>query len=166
MGVSSNEKEKEMNQMKRQRITSLLIAAAVAVLAFGALVGSGAAKSRSGDDDGNGRSFHGTVDAVFAKQRAFTVDRTSGSTMRFVVRPSTTYEHINGFSGIKKGVPVEVHAINPNGRWIATRVETNPGGSGGGGSDDPPGDDNGGERNGSDDPPGDDHGSGGHGSDD
>ena len=40
--------------MKRQRITSLLIAAAVAVLAFGALVGSGAAKSRSGDDNGNG----------------------------------------------------------------------------------------------------------------
>ena len=138
--------------MKRQRITSLLIAAAVAVLAFGALVGSGAAKSRSGDDDSsNGRSFHGTVGAVFAKQRAFTVDRTSGATMRFVVRPSTTYEHIRGFSGIKKGVPVEVHAINSNGRWIATRVETNPGGSGGGGSDDPPGDD---------------HGSGGHGSDD
>ena len=154
--------------MKRQRITSLLIAAAVAVLAFGALVGSGAAKSRSGDDNGNGRSFHGTVGAVYAKQRAFTVNRTSGSTIRFVVRASTTYEHIRGFSGLRKGVPVEVHAVKPSDRWIATRIETNPGGSGGGGSDDPPGDDNGGDRapGVSDDPPGDDHGSGGHGADD
>lgn len=137
--------------MKRQRITSLLVAAAVAVLAFGALVGSGAAKSRSGNDDGNGRSFHGTVGAVFAKQRAFTVNRANASTVRFVVRPSTAYEHVKGFSGLRKGVAVEVHAVNSDGRWIATRVETNPGGSGGGGSDDPPGDD---------------HGSGGHGADD
>jgi hypothetical protein len=165
MGIGSRN-EKEINQMKRQRITSLLIAAAVAVLAFGALVGSGAAKSRSGDDNSNGHSFHGTVGAVFAKQRAFTVNRTSGSTLRFTVRPSTTYEHIKGFAGIKKGVSVEVHAIKSDDRWIATRVETNPGGSGGGGSDDPVGDDNGGETTVSDDPPGDDHGSGGHGADD
>jgi hypothetical protein len=147
--------------MRRKPIASLLVAVALTAIAAGALAGVGTAKSR---DDGR-HSFHGNVGTIFAKERAFTVTRTNGSTIRFVVRPTTVYEHISSFSGLRKGIAIEVHAVKPNGRWIATKVETNPGGSGGG-SDDPPGDDHGSGGHGADDPPGDDHGSGGHGSDD
>lgn len=143
--------------MKRMRITSML-AGAVAVLTL-ALVG-GPAAAKSGDGT---RSFHGTVSSVAKNGRALTINSTSGSRVSFVVRTSTTYEHVSGLSGISRGTPIEVHAFRSDDRWIATRIETNPGGRGGG-SDDGPGDDHGGH--GSDDPPGDDHGSGGHGSDD
>jgi hypothetical protein len=148
--------------MRRKSVGSLLVAVALTAVAAGALAGVGSAKSR---DDGR-HSFHGNVGTIFAKQGAFTVKRANGSAIKFVTRPTTVYEHISSFSGLRKGVAIEVHAVNPNGRWIATKVETNPGGSGGGGSDDPPGDDHGSGGHGADDPPGDDHGSGGHGSDD
>ena len=130
-----------------KRIASLVLVVALAAVAVGALASVGAAKGR----DDRGRSFNGTVGTIFAKDRAFPVKRANGTTMRFAVRSTTVYEHISSFSGLRKGVAVEVHAVKPNGRWIATRVETNPGGSGGKGTDDPPGDD---------------HGSGGHGADD
>jgi hypothetical protein len=131
--------------MKRMRITSMLLAGALAVLAL-ALAGSAGASSSDGT-----RSFHGNVNSIAKNGKALTVNTTSGSRVRFVVRASTTYEHISGISGLSKGTPVEVKAFRSNDGWIATRIEANPGGSGGGGSDDPPGDD---------------HGSGGHGSDD
>lgn len=131
--------------MKRKRFIPVLSIAAVAVLAL-ALVGSAAAKSGDGT-----RSFHGTVSSIAKSKGALTINTAGGSRVRFVVRASTTYEHVSGLSGLSKGTPVEVHAFRSNDRWVATRIESNPGGSGGGGSDDPPGDD---------------HGSGGHGSDD
>ena len=128
--------------MKQKRIISMLSISAMAVLAL-ALVGSAAAKSGDGT-----RSFHGTVSGIAKDKGALTINTTGGASVRFVVRPSTTYEHVSGLSGLSRGVSVEVHALRSNDRWIATRIESNPGGSG------------------SDDPPGDDHGSGGHGSDD
>ncbi|MET0557192.1 MAG: DUF5666 domain-containing protein [Solirubrobacterales bacterium] len=137
-----------------KRITSTLLAGALAVLA---LALAGPAGARSSDD--NGRSFHGTVASIAKNGQALTINRAGGQT-RFVVRASTTYEHVSGLGGLSKGTAVEVHAFRNGDRWIATRIEANPGG------DDRGGDDNGGSRGGSDDPPGDDHGSGGHGSDD
>jgi hypothetical protein len=147
--------------MKSKRIASMLLAGAAAVLALALMSGPVAARSSDGT-----RSFHGTVAAVAKNDRGLTINRTSGAQVRFVVRDSTTYEHISGLSGLSKGTPVEVNAVRSSDHWIATRIEANPGGSGGGGSDDPPGDDHGSGGHGSDDPPGDDHGSGGHGSDD
>lgn len=126
----------------------MLLAGAVAVLVLAVAAGSGAARS------GDGRhSFDGTVRSIAKDGSALTINSTSGSRIRFVVRNSTTFEHVSGLSGLSKGTRVEVHAFRSGERWIATRIEANPGR-----------DDNGG--NGSDDPPGDDHGSGGHGSDD
>ncbi|MBK5218493.1 MAG: hypothetical protein JJE35_01720 [Thermoleophilia bacterium] len=134
--------------MKRKWFTPILAAGAVAILALALVGGPAAAKSRN---DGR-HSFHGTVASIAKNGGALTINRTGGSQVRFVVRASTTYEHISGLSQLSKGTPVEVKAVASNGKWIATKIEANPGGSGGG--------------HGADDPPGDDHGSGGHGSDD
>lgn len=146
--------------MLGKRITSILLTGALAVLALAVSVGPAAGSS---DDNGNGRSFHGNVASIAKNKKALTINRASGQRTRFIVRASTTYEHISGIGQLRKGTPVEVHAIRNGDRWIATRIEANPGGSSG---DDNGDDDNGGRRGGSDDPPGDDHGSGGHGSDD
>ena len=132
--------------MKQKRIILMLSTAAIAVLALALTGGSAGAKSSDGT-----RSFHGTVNSVAKNKSSLTIDTTSGSRVRFVVRASTTYEHVSGLSGLSKGTSVEVHALRSNDRWVATRIEANPGGGGGHGADDPPGDD---------------HGSGGHGSDD
>ena len=147
--------------MKRKRIISMLSIGAVAILALALLGGSAGAKSNSA-----GRSFHGTVAGIAKNKGALTITTRSGALARFIVRASTTYEHVAGIGGISKGDPVEVKAVQASSGWVATRIELNPGGSGGSGSDDPPGDDHGSGGHGSDDPPGDDHGSGGHGSDD
>jgi uncharacterized protein DUF5666 len=147
--------------MKQKRIILMLSTAAVAILALALVGGSAGAKSSDGT-----RSFHGTVNSIAKNEGALTINTTSGSRVRFVVRASTTYEHVSSLSGLSKGTPVEVHALRSNDRWVATRIESNPGGGGGRGSDDPPGDDHGSGGHGSDDLLGDDHGSGGHGSDD
>lgn len=146
--------------MNQKRIISMLSVAVVAVLAL-ALGGSAAARPSDGT-----RSFHGTVSSIAKNQGALTITTTSGASVRFIVRASTTYEHVSSLSGLSKGTPVEVHAVRSNDRWVATRIESNPGGSGGGGSDNSGRDDHGSGGHGSDDPPGDDHGSGGHGADD
>ena len=146
-----------------KRITSILLAGALVTFAFALAVGPAAGSS----DDG-GRSFHGTVASIAKNGKSLTVNSRGGQQTRFVVRSSTAYEHISGLGGLSKGTPVEVHAFRSGDRWIATRIEANPGGDdrGSRGSDDSPGDDHGSGGHGSDDPPGDDHGSGGHGSDD
>ncbi|HEX6666298.1 MAG TPA: DUF5666 domain-containing protein [Solirubrobacterales bacterium] len=137
--------------MNSRRITQILSAAAAALLALALIGASATAKSSDGT-----HSFHGTVSSIAKDKSAIAINTTSGSRVRFVVRGSTTYEHVNGLSGLSKGTPVEVEAFRSGDRWIAARIEANPGGSGS--------DDHGGH--GSDDGPGDDHGSGGHGSDD
>lgn len=140
--------------MNMKRIASILLAGAVAVLMLAVAAGSGSAKSGDGQ-----HSFDGTVRSIAKDGSALTINSTSGSRIRFVVRNSTTFEHVRGLGGLPKGTPVEVHAFRSGDRWIATRIEANPRGGRGG-------DDNGGNGRGADDPPGDDHGSGGHGSDD
>lgn len=132
--------------MNSSRIAQTLSVAAAALLALALIGASATAKSSDGT-----RSFHGTVNSIAKNKSAITIDTTSGSRVRFVVRASTTYEHVSGLSGLSKGTAVEVEAFRSGDRWIAARIEANPGGSGGHGSDDGPGDD---------------HGSGGHGSDD
>jgi Domain of unknown function (DUF5666) len=144
--------------MRSKRIASMLLAGAAAILAL-TLVGSVAAKSGTGT-----RGFHGTVAKVAKNDRAVTINRKQGSPVRFVVRAVTRYQHISGLSDLSKGDRVEVKAFHSEDRWVATKVEANPGSSGS--SDDPAGDDHGSEGHGADDPPGDDHGSGGHGADD
>jgi hypothetical protein len=130
-----------------KRFTSISLAGVLAVLVLAFAAGPAAGSS----DDGT-RSFHGTVASVAKNGKSLTVNRAGGQT-RFVVNAKTAYEHISGLGGLSRGTAVEVHAFRNGDRWIATRIEANPGGRGG---DDSRGDDSG----------GDDHGSGGHGSDD
>lgn len=133
----------------------MLLTGVIAILVLAVGAGPGSAKSGDGQ-----HSFDGTVRSIAKDGSALTINSTSGSRIRFVVRGSTTFEHVRGLGGLSKGTPVEVHAFRSGDRWIATRIEANPGGGGGGG------DDHGSGGHGADDPPGDDHGSGGHGSDD
>jgi hypothetical protein len=132
--------------MTLKRFPQILSVAAAALLALALIGASASAKSSDGT-----RSFHGNVSSIAKNKSSIVVNTTSGSRVRFVIRASTTYEHVSGISGLSKGTPVEVEAFRSGDRWIAARIEANPGGSGGHGSDDGPGDD---------------HGSGGHGSDD
>jgi hypothetical protein len=143
-----------------KKITSILLAGALAVLALLLTVGPAAGRSDAGP-----RSFHGTVAAIAKNDSALTIRRRSGERTRFDVRASTVYEHVSGLGDLSKGTPVEVRAIRKGDRWVAIRIEANPGGDRPAGSDNPPGD-NGGAVRGSDDPPGDDRGSAGHGADD
>jgi hypothetical protein len=122
--------------MRRRRSTSALLAGTVVVLAL-ALVPT-AATAKSGDGT---RSFNGTVSSVAKDGKSLTIKRAGGSRVRFVVRSSTTFEHVSRLSQLSKGTPVEVHAFRSGDRWVATRIEANPGRGGGGdgsggGSDD------------------------------
>src|SRR5690349_409022 len=112
-----------------KRITSILLAGALAVLALALSVGPAVAGKSSSNS--NGRSFNGTVVSVANNGKSLTIKRANGQRTRFLVRGSTTFEHVSGIKQVKKGTAVEVHAFRNGDNWVATRIETNPGGSGG-----------------------------------
>ena len=92
--------------MKSKRIASMLLAGAAAILTLALLSGPVAAKPSDGT-----RSFDGTVASIAKNGGALTINQAGGSQTRFVVRSSTTYEHISGLSDLSRGTPVEVHAF-------------------------------------------------------
>ena len=96
------------------------------MFALALVSGLAAAKTSNGT-----RSFHGTVAKIAKNDRSLTINRTSGAQVRFVVRATTTYEHISGLSGLSKGTPVEVKAFRSDDRWIAIRIEGIPGAAAG-----------------------------------
>lgn len=104
--------------MTTKRLTPALLAGAIALLiaAVGASVSS--AKSTPGL-----HSFHGTVSAVSAKNKALRIKRTGRSSVRFTVTSSTTYEHVSGLSSLHRGDAVEVKARKVGGAWVARKVE-------------------------------------------
>jgi hypothetical protein len=83
------------------------------------------------------RQFEGEIVARNAKAKTFKIrEDEGGGTFKVKVNRQSVYQGISGFTAIRIGrTSLEVVAHNPEGRWIATKVETR-GGSGGGGSDD------------------------------
>lgn len=83
------------------------------------------------------RHIDGTVLSKDASNRTFKVTTQGGSTVRIKVNSSTKFQRIaGGFSGLHKGLVVEVEAQSSANGLVATHVETRGGGGGGGGADD------------------------------
>jgi hypothetical protein len=111
--------------MATKRI-SLLTAAALAatlVLAVAALPAQAAL-----------RHMDATVLSKNAENRTFRVSAENGNRLRIKVGPSTEFERIpGGFSGLHRGLRVEIEARHVANGLIAVQVEPQ-GGDGGGGS--------------------------------
>ena len=98
------------------------------------------------------RHIDGTVVSKNADNHSFRIKTRSGSQVRIKVTSSTRFQRIvGGFSGLHKGLAVEVEAKSTSKGLVATQVETRVGG--GGGADDNGGDNHGGGGGGSDDGP-------------
>ena len=68
--------------------------------------------------------FHGKVVSTQQQQpKSVTVATRSRGTVRFRVTQKTRFDHIKGFSGLKPGLKVEVHARHQNGGWVAIKID-------------------------------------------
>jgi hypothetical protein len=109
--------------MKQRAV--LVAIAGLAVLPLPAATAGG-----GGDDDRDRtraglREFEGTVTSVNRERRRFRLLRSNGKPVTLIVRRTTTFEDIDGFRQIRRGLPgVQVDASRSRGgRWIARHVE-------------------------------------------
>jgi hypothetical protein len=122
-----------------KRVTSVL---AITVVAGALMLGVLATAAQAAL-----RHFDGTVVSKSAAAKTFQITTQGGSKVTLRVSGSTVFERIaGGFSGLRKGMQVQVDAIQANGGLVAKKVE--PQSSGGGG-----GEGSGGHGGGSDDGP-------------
>ena len=83
--------------------------------------------------------FEGRIVSVNRDAKTFRIHDSERGTKRIKVTRSTTFERVNGFAGLHKGMRrIEVTTFRKkNGRWVATEVERSGGGGNhGGGADD------------------------------
>ncbi len=125
---------------KRKSVPALLALTAIAAaLSFGTLAAPAQAALRHLD---------GTVLSKDAGTKTFRITTQSGSRVRIKVNASTRFERIaGGFGGLRKGMQIQVDAVQTSDGLLAKKVE--PQGGGGGGHDDS----GGGGGGGSDDGP-------------
>lgn len=127
--------------VSRKGIAALLTVVAIAAAALAAAPARAALKH-----------FDGTVVSKDPGAKTFRIATQSG-TLRIKVNAGTEFERIaGGFSGLRKGLAIEVDARQTGNGLVAVQVESQ-GGNGGGGDDDSGGDDHGGHGGGSDDGP-------------
>lgn len=97
------------------------------------------------------RHFDATVLSKNAAAKTVNVRTEGGAKLTFKVNARTKFERIGGgFSGLTKGLAVEIDANNASGQWVATQIESDSDNSGG---DDSGGDDHGGHGGGHEDGP-------------
>ncbi|MGV1050413.1 MAG: DUF5666 domain-containing protein [Solirubrobacterales bacterium] len=120
----------------RKRVTSgLAIGAVAAAMLFG-LLASGAEAAI--------KHFDGTVVAKNSAAKTFRIRTEGGSKVTFRVNGSTVFERLGGsFGALRKGLAVEVDAVQTKAGLLARQVESqgggdDSGGHGGGGNDDGP----------------------------
>jgi hypothetical protein len=129
----------------RNRVSSIFVISAVCA-ALGVVVFAGGAQAAV-------RHFDATVISKSSAAKTVQVRTESGATLTFKVTAGTKFERIGGgFSGLTKGLAVEINANNASGQWVATQIEPQSSGGGGGG-DNSGGDDHGGHGGGHDDGP-------------
>jgi hypothetical protein len=123
--------------MITKRVSLLL---AISVLVATATVGALALPAQAAL-----RHIDGTVLSTNATNHTFRVTTQGGSQLRIKVTSATKFQRITGgFSGLHKGLRVEVEAKRTTKGLVATHVETRQGGGGdhhgggGGGADDGP----------------------------
>jgi hypothetical protein len=96
------------------------------------------------------RHFDATVVSKDSASKTVTVRTESGAKLNFKVNGRTDFERIGGgFSGLTKGLAIEIDATKAGGQWVAVQIESRSGGGG----DDSGGDDHGGHGGGHDDGP-------------
>ena len=82
------------------------------------------------------RQYEGTVVSVNRDAKTFRLHDSERGTIRIKVRSSTSFERINGFAGLKKGLKrVEATVKRSNGRWVAVSVQRSGGGGHHGGGE-------------------------------
>jgi hypothetical protein len=131
----------------RKRVSSLVGIGAVCAVLGAALFAVGA--------QGAVRHFDATVIAKDSAARTVAVRTEGGAKLTFKVSARTEFERIaGGFSGLTRGLAVEIDANDASGRWVATQIESrSASGGNGGGADDPAGDDHAGHGGRHDDGP-------------
>jgi hypothetical protein len=108
-------------------------AIAAAVLSVAALFGAIAVTQA----DAALRHFEGTVLSKNSDNRTFRIEKENGNRARFHVNGATEFQRIpGGFSGLHRGLRVEVSAKRTDNGLLAKRVEKRRASSGGGGGDD------------------------------
>lgn len=131
----------------RKRISSIFVISAICA-ALGVVVFAGGAQAAV-------RHFDATVLSKSSAAKTVQVRTESGAKLTFKVNGRTKFERIaGGFSGLTKGLAVEIDANNASGDWVATQIEAdsdNSGGDDSGGDD--YGNDDGGHHGGHDDGP-------------
>lgn len=131
-----------MNKPKPRKLQALIALCASAALMIGVLAAPAQAAVKHLD---------GTVAAKNAGAKTFRITTQGGRNVTFKVNSNTEFERISGgFSGLRKGLAIEVDYVTTANGNIARQVETQ---GGGGGDDNGSGDDNGGHGGGSDDGP-------------
>ena len=122
--------------ISRNRVASSLAIAAIAGVTMLGVFATAA--------QGALRHFDGTVAAKDATAKTFQIRTQGGSKVTFRVNAAIThFERIaGGFSGLRKGMRIEVDAVKANSGLIAQKVEPQEGGggddNGGGGHGDGP----------------------------
>jgi hypothetical protein len=119
---------------RRKGISALLVATA---LAGTMLIGVLAAPAQAAV-----RRLDGTVLSKNVNAKTFRITTQGGSQVTVRVNANTTFQRIaGGFSGLQKGLRIEVEARTTNSGLLATHVEPKESGGGGGhggGEDDGP----------------------------
>jgi hypothetical protein len=119
---------------RRKGISALLVATALAgVMVIGVIASPAEAAVRHLD---------GTVLSKNANAKTFRITTQGGSRVTVRVNANTRFQRIaGGFSGLRKGLRIEVEARATSGGLLATQVEPKESGGGGGhggGEDDGP----------------------------
>jgi Domain of unknown function (DUF5666) len=95
---------------------ALVLVALVSVAAIAAPV---ATASR----DNHRHDLRGKVVSTKRHPKTVTVNTRSKGEVDFRITNQTRYDHIKGFSALKPGLKVEVHAKHRNGGWIASKID-------------------------------------------
>ncbi len=127
----------------RKRVSPIFVLSAVCAVLGSAFFAVGAQAAV--------RHFDATVISKSAAVKTVQVRTESGAKLTFKVTARTKFERIaGGFSGLSKGLAVEIDANNASGQWVATQIESGSSNSGGNESG---ADDHGGHGGGHDDGP-------------
>jgi hypothetical protein len=112
-----------------KRVPALVLATALVAMSLFAVLAASQAQAAL-------RHFDGTVIAKNADAKTFRIRTESGNRVRFQVNRATEFERIQGgFSGLHRGLRVEVNAKRTDNGFLAKQVEKHRSGGGGGGDD-------------------------------
>jgi len=112
----------------RKRVSSIVVIGAVCAVLGASLFAVGAQAAV--------RHFDATVVSKNPTVKTVQVRTESGATLTFKVTARTKFERIGGgFSGLTKGLAIEIDADNSSGQWVAAQIESESSGGNGGGGD-------------------------------